>query len=68
MHSFSPYTYERVASEVESLEAVLLGIMKGEVESAHHRVYTTGSRKERSQLKFGVKSGPIKRWPVTQVS
>ena len=66
--SIPPYTYDRVAREIESLEPILLGIIAGEVESSHHRVYMDGARKERNQLKVGNKLGPISKWSSSKVS
>ncbi len=49
------------------LQPVLLGIMRGEVYSAQHKIYTHGSKKEQRQLKLGNKCGPIKEWCPSQV-
>jgi len=51
-----------------NLQTVLLGILKGEVPSGHHRVFTSGTRREKQQLKFGEKVGPLKNWPPEEVN
>jgi hypothetical protein len=42
--------------------------MRGEVHSSLNKTFFSGSRKERHQLKFGDKLGPLRRWPSDKVA
>ena len=49
------------------MQPVLMRIMTGEVGSRLHRIFTSGSRKEKEQLKFEKKFGPIGKWKDSKV-
>lgn len=63
-----PYTYDRVVKEMELLKPVLVGIMRGEVHSDLHTVFTSGSRKEKEMLRLSEKHGPLQRWKEYEVA